>query len=310
MTSTHASSASTKPSAEVADALADGRPVVALESTIFSNLGLPSPDNEAAYERCTRAIRARGAIPAMTCVLDGVARAGIEHGELERVLTNANKLAAKDLPYAIGTKADVGVTTVSASLAIAATVGISVFATGGIGGVHRGSELTGDISGDLTALATYPVACVSAGAKAFLDLPRTLEFLETLGVPVVGIGSDRFPAFYTRDSGLPVPAFVDDAATAAAIIGAFGSVGHRGGILFTVPIPAKDELDAGRLDGALQGALADAEAANLTGPEVTPFILGRILEATDGRSIPANLALAENNADVAAQIAVALASLR
>ena len=246
----------------------------------------------------------------MTCVLDGVARAGIEHGELERVLANANKLAAKDLPYAIGTKADVGVTTVSASLTIAATVGISVFATGGIGGVHRGSELTGDISGDLTALATYPVACVSAGAKAFLDLPRTLEFLETLGVPVVGIGSDRFPAFYTRDSGLPVPAFVDDAATAAAIIGAFGSVGHRGGILFTVPIPAKDELDAERLDGALQGALADAEAANITGPEVTTFILGRILEATDGRSIPANLALAENNADVAAQIAVALASLR
>ncbi len=303
-------SSATRPSAEVADALTEGRPVVALESTIFSNLGLPSPDNEAAYERCTRAIRARGAIPAMTCVLDGVARAGIEHGELERVLTNANKLAAKDLPYAIGTKADVGVTTVSASLAIAATVGISVFATGGIGGVHRGSELTGDISGDLTALATYPVACVSAGAKAFLDLPRTLEFLETLGVPVVGIGSDRFPAFYTRDSGLPVPAFVDDAATAAAIVHSFATVGHRGGILFTVPIPEHDELDVERLDGALQGALADAEAANLTGPEVTPFILGRILEATDGRSIPANLALAENNADVAAQIAVALASLR
>lgn len=297
----------TRPNGEVADALERGVPIVALESTIFSNLGLPSPDNEVAYDRCTRAIRARGAIPAMTCVLDGVPRAGIEDGELERVLVSSNKLAAKDLPVAIGTLVDVGVTTVSASLAIAATVGIEVFATGGIGGVHRGSEQTGDISGDLTALATYPVACVSAGAKAFLDLAKTLEFLETAGVPVIGIGTDRFPAFYTRDSGLPVPASVPDAHTAASVIAAFEAVGHSGGALFTVPIPAEDELDATRLDATLEQALADADAADLTGPEVTPFVLGRILEATEGRSIPANLALAENNADVAAQIAVALA---
>ena len=299
----------TRPSNEVADALERGLPVVALESTIFSNLGLPTPDNLNAYERCTRAIRARGAIPAMTCVLDGVPRAGIEEGELDRVLGGSHKVAAKDLPVVVGTGVEVGVTTVSASLAIAATVGIKVFATGGIGGVHRRSEETGDISGDLTALATYPVACVSAGAKTFLDLAKTLEFLETLGVPVVGIGSDRFPAFYTRDSGLPVPAHVPDAATAARILAAFGDVGHPGGALFTVPIPEADELDADRLDATLEQALAEADAADLTGPEVTPFVLGRIMDATDGRSIPANLALAENNADVAAQIAVALAAL-
>ena len=298
----------TRTSDEVGQALSDGWAVVALESTIFSNLGLPSPDNLSAYERCTAAIRAAGAVPAMTCVLDGVPRAGIEPNELDRVLQGDAKVAAKGLPVAMGTGLDVGVTTVSASMAIAASVGIKVFATGGIGGVHRGSETTGDVSSDLTALATYPVACVSAGAKAFLDLERTLEYLETLGVPVVGVGTDRFPAFYTRDSGLPVPHTVPDAATAAAVLAAMPEIGHKGGVLFAVPIPEAAELDAERLGAALDQALADADQAKLSGPEVTPFVLGRIMQATDGRSIPANLALAENNASVAAQIAVALAT--
>ncbi|MCP4957980.1 MAG: pseudouridine-5'-phosphate glycosidase [Actinomycetia bacterium] len=298
----------TRSNDEVTHALADGWAVVALESTIFSNLGLPTPDNLVAYERCTAAIRAVGAVPALTCVLDGVPRAGIDEGDLERVLLGDTKVAAKDLPVAIGKRFGVGVTTVSASMAIAASVGIKVFATGGIGGVHRGSELTGDISSDLTALATYPVACVSAGAKAFLDLARTLEYLETLGVPVIGVGTDRFPAFYTRDSGLPVPHTVEGPEQAAEILAALPSIGHSGGVLFAVPIPEAAELDAERLDAALQQALDDADGADLTGPEVTPFVLGRIFEATDGQSIPANLALAENNAAVAARIAVSLAT--
>jgi pseudouridine-5'-phosphate glycosidase len=299
----------TRPSDEVRQALANGVPVVALESTIFSNLGLPSPHNLDAYERCIAAVRTSGAVPAMTCVVDGVPRVGIEAHELDLIMSGSHKVAAKDLPFAVGSQLPLGVTTVSASLAIAESVGIRVFATGGIGGVHRRSEVTGDVSSDLTALAMYSVACVSAGAKAFLDLAKTLEFLETLGVPVVGIGTDRFPAFYTRDSGLPVPASVPDASAAAAVVAAFDAVGHRGGVLFAVPIPHAHELDATRLDAALQQALDDADAAMLTGPDVTPFVLGRILEATDGRSIPANLALAENNAMVAGQIAAALSSM-
>jgi len=293
-------------SEEVSAALRDGSAVVSLESTIFSNLGLPAPDNEEAYRRCTKAILDGGAVPALATVLDGVARVGIVEAELERVLTCSAKVASRDLPVALGARWDAGVTTVSASLALSAAVGIRVFATGGIGGVHRASEITSDISADLDALARYPVVCVSAGAKAFLDLARTLEYLETLGVPVIGFGTDEFPAFYTRSSGLPVPHRVDNAAAVAAIIESFETVGHRGGALLTVPIPEADELDAARLGEALDQALADADAAHISGPAVTPFVLGRILEATEGQSIPANLALAENNARVAAEVAVAL----
>jgi pseudouridine-5'-phosphate glycosidase len=294
-------------SAEVSDALSDGGAVVALESTIFSNLGLPAPQNEVAYRRCVAAIRDGGAIPALTTVLDGVARVGIVEHELERVLSCSRKVASRELPVALGLGWEAGVTTVSASLALAASAGIKVFATGGIGGVHRGSEATGDISADLDSLARYPVACVSAGAKAFLDLARTLEYLETKGVPVIGFGTDQFPAFYTRTSGLDVSVRVETAEEVASIIRAGAAVGHSGGILIAVPIPEDAELDADRLDSALESALHDADAADLSGPQVTPFVLGRIMEATDGRSIPANLALAENNAIVGAAIAVALA---
>ncbi len=293
---------------EVATALGEGRPVVALESTIFSNLGLPAPDNLEAHRRCTEAIRGVGAVPALTCVIEGVPRVGITEAELERVLEGRAKVAARDLPVAVGRGWPVGVTTVSASVALSSVVGIEVFATGGIGGVHRGSEITGDVSADLGALATYPVVTVCAGAKAFLDLGRTLEYLETIGVPVLGYGTDRFPAFYTRDSGLPVPHRVDSAGEVAAVFRSTGPVGYGGGILVAVPIPEADEPDPERIDAALEQALADAGAAGLTGPKVTPFVLGRILAATEGRSIPANLALAENNARVAAEIATALAS--
>lgn len=290
---------------EVADALADGRAVVALESTIFSHLGLPSPANAEALVRCIGAIRRAGAVPAVTAVLDGVARVGLDESEHDRILGAARKAAERDLAVAIAQRWAFGATTVSASVALAAHAGVAVFATGGIGGVHRGAELTGDVSADLDALAHHPVVTVSAGAKAFLDLPRTLEYLETVGVPVLGWRHDDFPAFYTRSSGLRVPHRVDTAAEAAAV---FAHRSRRSsGVLVAVPIPEADELDAVELDAVLGRALADCESAGIVGAAVTPFVLGRIAEATAGRSVPANLALAEHNAGVAAEIAVALA---
>ena len=183
---------------------------------------------------------------------------------------------------------------------------MAVFATGGIGGVHRLVEVTGDISADLDAMAHHAVVTVSAGAKAFLDLPRTLEYLETVGVPVLGWRHDEFPAFYTRSSGLRVPHRVETAAEVAAVL--LNRTRERSGVLVTVPIPEESALDAAELDAVLAGALADSEAQGITGAAVTPFVLGRIGTATDGRSVPANLALAENNARVAAEIAVAIAS--
>ncbi len=290
----------------VADALASGRPVVALESTIFSHLGLPSPHNAAALDRCLGAIVDGGAVPAVTAVLDGVARVGIEPGEHERILGAARKAAERDLPVAVAQRWDFGATTVSASMALAAAAGISVFATGGIGGVHRGAETTGDISADLDALAHHPVVTVCAGAKAFLDLARTLEYLETVGVPVLGWRHDDLPAFYTRSAGLPVPHRVESAAEVAAIHAARTRPGT--GVLVTAPIPADAELDPVEMDAVLAAALDDAAAAGIVGAAVTPFVLGRIAEATEGRSVPANLALAEHNASVAAEIATAIAT--
>ena len=293
-------------SEEVRVAIEEGRPIVALESTIFSHLGLPSPHNREALERCTAAVRGGGAIPAVTAVLDGVVRLGLTDDEHERILGPARKAAERDVAVAVGQRWDVGATTVSASVAIAAAAGVSVFATGGIGGVHRGSELTGDISADLDAIASHPVITVSAGAKAFLDLPRTLEFLETAGAPVLGWQHDWFPAFYTRSSGLPVPHRVDSADEVARIFAARSR--NASGILLTVPIPDAAELDAAELDDVLTDALAECDRAGITGAAVTPFVLGRIGAATEGRSVPANLALAENNAAVAAVVAVAVAS--
>lgn len=291
-------------SPEVRDALDGGRPVVALESTIFSHLGLPSPHNREALDRCTAAVRAGGAVAAVTAVLDGVVRVGLGDDEHERILGPARKAAERDVAVAVAQGWEFGATTVSASVAIAAAAGVSVFATGGIGGVHRGSEITGDVSADLDAIASHPVVTVSAGAKAFLDLPRTLEYLETVGVPVLGWRHDRFPAFYTRDSGFPVAHRVESAAEVARVLAARSRPGS--GVLLTVPIPGHAEL-AG-LDDVLDGALADADRAGIVGAAVTPFVLGRIAEATEGRSIPANLALAEHNAVVAAEVAVAVAA--
>lgn len=292
---------------EVAGALADGRAVVALESTIFSNLGLPSPANAEALDRCIGALRDGGAVPAITAVLDGVARVGLEPAEHDRILGAARKIAERDLGVAVAQGWEFGATTVSASLALAAAAGVSVFATGGIGGAHRGADATGDVSADLDALAHHAVVTVCAGAKAFLDLGRTLEYLETVGVPVLGWRHDDFPAFYTRSSGLPVPHRVDTAAEVASVLA--NRTRERSGVLVGVPIPVADELDPTELDRVLDDALTDCDTAGITGAAITPFVLGRIAEATDGRSVPANLALAENNARVAARIAVAVAEI-
>jgi len=291
-------------SEEVSAALAEGRPVVALESTIFSHLGLPSPANREALERCTGVIRSGGAVPAVTAVLDGVVRIGMTDAEHERILGPARKAAERDIAVAVGQRWDLGATTVSASVAIAAAAGVQVFATGGIGGVHRGSEITGDISADLDAIASHPVITVSAGAKAFLDLPRTLEFLEAAGVPVLGWQHDWFPAFYTRSSGLPIPHRVESADEVARIYAARSRA--TSGILLTVPVPEADELDPDGLDAVLRDALDECERSGITGAAVTPFVLGKIGAATEGRSVPTNLALAENNAAVAAAVAVAM----
>jgi len=293
-------------SSAVAAALADGRPVVALESTIFSSLGLPAPANTAALGQCQEVLRAAGVEPAVTAVLDGVARVGLEPGEEQRVLAATTKIAERDLSVAMSRGLDAGVTTVSATVALAHAVGVSVFATGGIGGVHRGVESTWDISADLDALANHPVITVCAGAKAFLDLPKTLEYLETHGVPVLGWQHDWFPAFYSRSSGQPIPHRVESQREVADVLR--NRVRPHTGVLLTVPIPEEHELDAAELAAKLDAALAAAEEEAVTGAAVTPFVLGQIERATDGESIPANIALAVNNARVAGLVAAELAT--
>ena len=290
------------------DALDTGTAVVALESTIFSNLGLPSPSNEEALNRCIRAVREEGAVPALTAVLDGELCAGVSPDTHERILGSTTKVAARDLSTSVAKKLSVGATTVSASLAIASALGIEVFATGGIGGVHRGADITGDISADLLAISNYPILVVSAGAKSFLDLPKTLEYLETLSVPVLGWKTDFFPAFYLRSSGLRVSSRLDDV-TEVAIVHRTRTNLRHGGTLLGVPIPTGAEIDPSLVAEALEIALDEVEKLCLKGPEITPVVLASIAKATDGQSIPANLALAENNATVAAQVAVALLSV-
>ncbi|MFN8050339.1 MAG: pseudouridine-5'-phosphate glycosidase [Acidimicrobiales bacterium] len=293
---------------EVAEALAMGQAVVALESTILSNLGLPSPYNRECLERCESAVRSAGAVPAITAIVDGCASVGLTADEVDRVLTGTRKVSARDVAVAVGLGWDVGVTTVAASVMLAARAGVAVFATGGIGGVHRGAELSGDVSADLGAIARYPVVTVTAGAKAFLDLPRTVEWFDTLGVPVLGFGTDEFPAFYSRRSGVPVPHRVESAAEVASIVGAMRRAGERGGVVVANPIPVAAEIPAAEIDPVIAAALDQAAAAGVSGPGVTPFVLEAISVATEGRSIPANLALAESNAAVAASVAVALAA--
>ncbi len=292
---------------EVKSAIRTQQAVVALESTIFSTLGLPSPANAEALEMCLSAVRRSGAIPALTAVLDGVIWAGVPEELHERVLDASTKVAARDLGIASSQNIASGATTVSASVLIAHQVGIEVFATGGIGGVHRESQITGDISADLDALAQHPVTVVSAGAKAFLDLPRTLEYLETQSVPVVGWRTNDFPAFYTRESGLQIPHRVNDAKEAAQLHLARRELG-QGGTLLVVPIPLEAELDSSRIDDAIEKSLAEVQSRALAGPAVTPHVLAAVERATEGKSVEANLVLAEHNATIAGQVAVEIAN--
>jgi pseudouridylate synthase len=296
-------------SRRIEEAMAGRRPVVALESTVFSRLGLPAPAGSQARRRAYDAIEARGAVPALTVVLDGVARVGIDDDELERVLGAERKVGERDLPVAVAQSWPAAATTVSASLAMAAAAGIAVFATGGIGGVHRDFSASGDESADLLALARHRAVTVCAGAKSFLDIPRTLERLESLGVPVVGLDADHgeFPAFWSRRSGLPLPHHVGTAGEAAAVVRAARSLGWSGGVLVVTPVPEADEVPLDELSPIIDTAVAEASRAGITGGAVTPFVLDRIASATGGRTVRANLALVEHNAAVAAEIATALA---
>jgi pseudouridine-5'-phosphate glycosidase len=293
---------------QVTAALSEGLPVVALESTVFSRLGLPAPVRGQARKRVHEAVLAGGAIPALTVVLDGVARVGVDDGEMDRVLAAERKVGERDLAVAVAQHWTAAATTVSASLALAAAAGIGVFATGGIGGVHRDWAETGDESADLGALARHPVVTVCAGAKSFLDLPRTLERLETLGVPVIGLGTDssEFPAFWSRRSGLPVPHEVATADEVADVVRAARAVGYGGGVLIVTPVPEADEVPYEELRPIIDAAVGEATGAGIRGGAVTPFVIERIADATGGRTVAANLALVEHNAAVATAIAGAL----
>lgn len=297
---------------------------LALESTVIAH-GLPYPRNLEVGRRLEEIARQEGVEPCTIAVIDGRLCAGLTDSELARLASgrDVRKLSRRDLPIAVAL-GWTGATTVATTMWIAARFGIRVFATGGIGGVHRapaaaavgreGSQpasglLAADISADLPELAQTAVAVVCAGAKAILDLPATLEWLETWGVPVVGYGTDEFPAFYTRRSGLPVDVCVDTPEEAAAIIQAKTRLGLPGGVLICVPVPEEAELPAGEANAAIEQALAEAEQAGLRGRDLTPFLLRRVAELTGERSLRANLALLQNNVAVAARIALALAGL-
>ena len=289
-------------SEEVSDAISDGMPIVALESTVFSTLGLPEPSNGEALQRCVSTIDNNGGIAAITAVIDGEARLGITSNEWEQILSCETKIASRDLVLSMAKGRSVGATTVSASLAIAAAGGIKVFCTGGIGGVHHGYSESGDLSADLFALSRHKVVCVCAGAKAFLDLSRTLEMLESLGVPVLGWITSDFPAFYLRSSRLPIPS-VEDPETIVSVYENTSALGLPQGILVGVPIPEEYALDPETSWALIDRALVEAKEAGVNGPEVTPFILELVARETHGESVPANLALLENNAEVAVEIA-------
>ena len=290
---------------EVAEALAAGDPVVALESTIISH-GMPYPANVAMAIEVEQIVRSNGAVPATIAVLDGTCRIGLESAQLELLASHpeVHKATTRDLPWLLATGRH-GATTVAATMRLAALAGIRVFATGGIGGVHRGAATSLDISADLTELASTPVAVVSAGIKSILDIGLTLEHLETLGVPVVVNGSDEFPSFYSRTSGLPAPRRLDGPDQIAAFMAAaWRTLGLTAGISIANPIPADDEIPADEIQDVIDEALTELDARGISGQAVTPFLLGRIVEQTGGRSLTANLALVRHNAAVAAQIAV------
>ena len=293
-------------SPEVAAALDGGRAVVALESTLLAH-GLPAPQNREAAAGLEDAVRARGAVPATVAVLDGAARVGLSAAELDRVCGGGlEKLSVRDLGAAVGLHRD-GATTVAATAALAAAAGVALFATGGLGGVHRGARDTWDVSADLAALARTPVLVVCSGVKSILDVAATLEVLETESVPVLGFGTGAFPGFYRRDSGHPVPWRVDDPAAAAAVWQAHRALCPGVGAVLAQPVPAAAELDAQLHDRLLTEGLAGLTRRGVTGKDVTPALLEHFHAASGGASLRTNLALVRANAELAADVAVVLA---
>lgn len=295
---------------EIRQALDRGAAVVALESTIVTH-GMPHPENVDTARAVEAVVRRNGAVPATIAIIGGRIRIGLSPEELSWLgtATDVLKLSRADLPHAVAAGRH-GSTTVAATMICAHLAGIRVFATGGIGGVHRGVEATMDISADLDELARTPVAVVCAGAKAILDLPRTLEYLETRGVPVVGYGTDRFPAFWSRESPLPVPIRLDTPEAIARLIRTKADLDLGGGVLVANPVPPADEIPFDVMAEHIDAALRDAEAKGVSGKAVTPFLLARMAEITGGQSLATNIALIRNNAALAGQVAAALAGAR
>ncbi|HET9419616.1 MAG TPA: pseudouridine-5'-phosphate glycosidase [Nocardioides sp.] len=295
---------------EVATAVAEGRPVVALESTIISH-GMPYPRNVEMAVEVEGIVRDGGAVPATIAVLDGRPRIGLTRDDLELLASDPDvvKVSVRDLPYVVARGLH-GATTVASTMRLAALAGIPVFVTGGLGGVHRGAQQTFDISADLTELGGTPVAVVSAGVKSILDIGLTLETLETQGVPVLVHGSDEFPSFFSRSSGHAAPMRVDSAAEVAAVMRSAWSLGLRSGVVVANPIPAEDEIPAAEIGAIIEQALGDMDRLAITGKDATPYLLGRIVEITDGASLTANIALVRNNARLGAAIAGAYAGAR
>ena len=295
-------------SPEVADAIATGRPVVALESTIISH-GMPYPQNVETALRVEQTIRDNGAVPATIAIIGGKLKAGLSREEIEhlgRKGLEVTKASRRDLPVLIARGAD-GATTVATTMIIAAMAGIKVFATGGIGGVHRGAETTMDISADLEELAQTPVMVVCAGAKSILDLGLTLEYLETKGVPVIGFGTDELPAFYTRKSGFGVDYRIDTEQELAYVFNAKLKMGLKGGMLVTNPIPECYSMNPDYINKVIDEAVKEAETLGIHGKALTPFLLAKVAEKTDGESLASNIQLVLNNAALAARTATYLA---
>ena len=297
-------------SSEVAEAKANGQPIVALESTIITH-GMPYSQNVETAQRVEDEVRNSGAAPATIAIIEGVLRIGLSEDELEALgqAKNVAKLSRADFAACLAS-GGTGATTVAATMIAARQAGIEVFATGGIGGVHKGAEQSFDISADLRELAETPVNVVAAGAKAILDLPKTLEVLETLGVPVIAFGQSQFPAFWSRSSGIDAPLQMDDAETIARAFVYRQSLGLPCGQLIANPIPATVEISAETLSPIIAQATSEAEAKGVAGKSVTPFLLQRIFELTKGRSLEANIELVLNNAKLASSIAIELTKLR
>ena len=296
--------------AEVSEAIERGAPVVALESTLISH-GLPRPDNLSVARETERAVRAEGAVPATVGVVGGVAKVGLEAEDLELLATanNIPKLSARDLAVA-AVKASHGATTVAATAHLAALAGIRLFATGGLGGVHRGARESWDVSADLAALASTPVAVVCSGVKSILDVPATLESLETLGVPVVGFRTCSFPGFYLTDSGSTLDWSVESEGEVARLIQALPDLGlGRSGLVVANPIPEEEQLDPDLHDRALRAGIVELERRGVRGKEVTPYLLDHLREETKGESLELNKKIIVRNASLAARVAVALAAL-